>query len=99
MRLRSDQIRLIRDATHEVFGPGARVRLFGSRLDDAARGGDIDLLVECDRPVAERVRKSLRLGARLQQRLGDRAIDVLVLDPSVEPGPVHRVARETGVLL
>ncbi len=81
MRLTSDQIRLIRDATREVFGPEARVRLFGSRLDAAARGGDIDLLVECDRPVAERVRKSLRLSARLQQRLGDRGRERLVAEP------------------
>ena len=99
MRLTPDQIRLIREATCEVFGPEARVRLFGSRLDDAARGGDIDLLVECERPVTERVRKSLRLGARLQRQLGGRAIDVLVLDPDTEPGPVHRAARDTGVLL
>lgn len=99
MRLTPDQRAIIRATTHEVFGPEARVRLFGSRLDAAQRGGDIDLLVECDQPVSERLRKALRLTALLQRRLGDRAIDVLVLDPTIEAGPVHRSARETGVVL
>lgn len=99
MRLTPDQQAVIRAATHEVFGPEARVRLFGSRLDDTQRGGDIDLLIECDRPIPERLRKALRLTALLQRKLGDRSIDVLVFDPTVEAGPVHCSARETGVLL
>ena len=53
MRLTAEQAETIRRATAEIFGPDARVRLFGSRLDDAACGGDIDLLVECDQPVAD----------------------------------------------
>ena len=46
MRLSPSQTRLILDCVHQQFGADAQVMLFGSRLDDTARGGDVDLLVE-----------------------------------------------------
>ena len=83
----------------EIFGPDATVSLFGSRVDDTARGGDIDLLVQSDRAVEQRERKVLQLVARLQIRLGDQPIDVLVLDSKTKPQPVHEEAVRTGVIL
>ncbi|TAN52520.1 MAG: nucleotidyltransferase domain-containing protein [Methylococcaceae bacterium] len=99
MRLTTEQIQAIREETRMVFGADSSVRLFGSRVDDTARGGDIDLLVECDEPVKERLKKSLALTARLQMRLGDQPIDVLVIDPETPLQPVHQVARQMGILL
>jgi len=46
MRLSKFEIETLVRAAHDYFEPDAVVRLFGSRLDDAARGGDIDLLIE-----------------------------------------------------
>lgn len=46
MRLSAQQAQQILDVVHHHYGSGARVALFGSRLNDAARGGDLDLLVE-----------------------------------------------------
>jgi predicted nucleotidyltransferase len=48
MRLTRDQIAAILDATTGIGGPDADVLLFGSRLDDSARGGDVDLVIETD---------------------------------------------------
>ena len=45
MRLSTDQIQAIRQAATAAFGKGTSVWLFGSRVDDAKKGGDIDLLV------------------------------------------------------
>ncbi|MBK5938471.1 nucleotidyltransferase domain-containing protein [Halochromatium roseum] len=99
MRLTPDQIEIIRQTTHEVFGDHVRVRLFGSRLDDQRRGGDIDLLVESDQTILDQARKRLQLVARLQMRLGDQPIDVLTVDGQTNAGPVHREAQRTGVQL
>jgi len=90
---------VILTATRELAGPDASVRLFGSRLNDQVRGGDIDLLVEFPRRVARPVWLAAQITARLQKRLGDRRIDVLVVDPDTELEPVHRVARAEGQLL
>ena len=46
MRLTPDQTRIILSCVHQQFGADAQVKLFGSRLDDSLRGGDVDLLVE-----------------------------------------------------
>ena len=99
MRLTPEQRDLIVRATHELVGPHARVRLFGSRVDDAARGGDIDLLIESSERLSSRLHVQLRLGARLERTLGGRRVDVLVIDPDTERLPVHDVALATGVEL
>jgi len=99
MRLSSRTRRIIREAAIEIFGPHARILVFGSRTDDTAKGGDIDLLVQTVDPVEQRERKALQLIARLQLRLGDQPIDVLVLDPQTECLPVHAHAIRTGISL
>ena len=99
MRLTPEARQIIKASTQEVFGLNATVRVFGSRANDEARGGDIDLLVECSEPVKDRLKKTLALTARLQSRLGDQRIDVIVADPQTKPQSVHEVARRTGVPL
>ncbi len=99
MRLSPDQVHAIVAATREFAGADARVRLFGSRVNDQLRGGDIDLLVECARPVARPVWLAAQITARLQRSLGERRIDVVVVDPTTELEPVHRVAQAEGMLL
>jgi len=46
MRLNDDQIQAIRQAATSAFGQGTSVWLFGSRVDDAKKGGDIDHGIE-----------------------------------------------------
>ena len=48
MRLTAQQREMIRTAVREVYGEDSRLWLFGSRVDDTRRGGDIDLLVRPD---------------------------------------------------
>jgi len=51
MRLNPHQCEIIRKVVAELAGEDAVSSLFGSRVDDNARGGDIDLLVEIPRAV------------------------------------------------
>ena len=46
MRLSPIQSQMICQQIHHHFGDSAAIWLFGSRLDDQKRGGDVDLYVE-----------------------------------------------------
>lgn len=97
MRLSTDQQRVIRQTTHELLGPAARVRLFGSRLDDSARGGDMDLLVEVRYPVDHPDRAAAALAAALSRRLSGHSVDVVIAAPSPRRLPIHDLAARDGV--
>ena len=99
MRLSQQTQKIIRDTVQEVFGVEAQVKLFGSRINDDARGGDIDLLVELPSVTAGIERKTMQFIARLQLRIGDQPIDVLVLDPSTPRPSIHEQASLTGIKL
>jgi predicted nucleotidyltransferase len=83
---------VIREAGLRHFG--AVPRLFGSRLNDAARGGDIDLYIPGDWPAEEAVPRRLRFCVELRARLGDQKIDVVVGDGSGSSIQIH--AQHTG---
>ena len=68
MRLTADECLAIERAARATLQTGTRVSLFGSRVDDARRGGDIDLIVEtpASLPAPEFVQRRQRLLAMLQ---------------------------------
>jgi predicted nucleotidyltransferase len=101
MRLDDTQLTAVRQCATECFGKDARVWLFGSRTDDAARGGDIDLLVEvASGDLVEALRAKYDFLARLKQRIGDQRIDVVVSTAGRMPTPpIVEVAKSTGIRL
>ncbi len=99
MRLDSQHIAAIKQLAVEQFGAGARVRLFGSRVNDAARGGDVDLLVELDAPVDCPAWAAAGLSSRVSRLMEGRRVDVVMLAPNLMRLPIHDVALRDGVLL
>ena len=53
MRLTPTQIDTINSTAQAMLGKGARVTLFGTRVDDQARGWDVDLMIEVPQALAE----------------------------------------------
>lgn len=74
MRLSPDEQAIILEEI-ERRDPQALVFLFGSRSDDTAKGGDIDLLVESHRITFS---DKLSIVADIKARIGDQKIDLLV---------------------
>jgi predicted nucleotidyltransferase len=100
MRLTPEQVDAIKVAVREVAGPEARVWLFGSRVDDSARGGDIDLLVKTPRALENSTQAAALVGAKIQLKLRqERNIDVVMVDPATTQQAIHAVALAEGVEL
>jgi len=99
MRLTTDQVIAIKQTAQTVLGDNARVVLFGSRVDDAKKGGDIDLLFEIDHRVENRATTLGALYVALIRKLGDRKIDILLKDINTPAAPVLDVALQTGIQL
>ncbi len=74
MRLTPNQAATIRRIAKEMFPADVRIGLFGSLVHNAAKGGDIDLLVETDTALDNPVSLACRYTARLQQTLGDQPL-------------------------
>jgi predicted nucleotidyltransferase len=99
VRLSDNAIHAIRRQVLETAGAQARVRLFGSRTDERARGGDIDLLVELTEPVAHPAQLAAQLSARISRVLDGRGVDVLIAAPNLMRLPIHEHAQTHGIAL
>lgn len=99
MRLTQTQISAIREIVATVAGGDATVRLFGSRLDDAAKGGDVDLMVEVPHPVEAPAPMAARIAGRISRAMSGRKVDVVISAPNLMQLPIHAVAFSKGVLL
>ncbi|MFA6921524.1 MAG: nucleotidyltransferase domain-containing protein [Gallionella sp.] len=95
MRLADNEINSIRAAVSAV-DPESRIYLFGSRVDDHRRGGDIDLFVESSFRIE--LMQRLLLEYRISSAC-DTRVDLLIKSPEDEDMPIHRIARKNGVRL
>ncbi len=99
MRLSIAQQSAIHRVVTELLGETARVKLFGSRLDDTAKGGDIDLLVEGDIPFDAPAELAAKLSVKIMRACNGRKVDVVIMAPNLPVLPIHRIARQQGVEL
>lgn len=99
MRLAPNHAQLIRNLAAQLAGDSARIWLFGSRVRDDARGGDVDLLLELDTPVAEPAQLAASLASRVSRGMDGRRVDVLIKAPNLMHLPIHSVALAEGVRL
>ncbi len=83
MRLTNEELAGIRAACAEVLpATGWSLYLFGSRVNDSLRGGDIDLLIVTESPESKSAVLARRtsLLVTLKERIGDQRIDLVVGD-------------------
>lgn len=93
MRLTPEEQRIIKAAV-AAQDPQAEIWLFGSRADDARRGGDIDLLI-FSRTIG--TLEESNIWWQLQEKLGEQKIDIVVAEDQSKP--FVRLAMEKAVRL
>lgn len=98
VRLSQPEIALLVDATRSCFGENALIYLFGSRVNDLRRGGDIDLAVETDL-IEGIVPAKLEFRRLIWPLFGEQKIDLVVHSRSTPDTPILQIAKNTGVCL
>jgi len=95
MRLTAKQIEMIRNSIRKTFGNGTSIWLFGSRIDDSKRGGDVDIYVE---PAnVKPLMTVLQCKVTLEECL-DLHVDLIVKEPGKEK-PIYKIAKAQGAFL
>lgn len=90
MRLSPEQTLCITRTVLALAGTSAEAFLFGSRLDDMARGGDVDLLLETDTHLSLLDRARIKM--ELESLLG-LPVDIVAHTRGQAPTPFQRIAQ------
>ncbi len=94
MRLTSSCQNSIKNTFREVFNDG-EIYLFGSRVDDSKRGGDIDIpnIISLD----EIYDKKSQFRLKLYDKIGEQKIDIIVSKDKSRS--IEQEIAKTGILL
>jgi predicted nucleotidyltransferase len=93
MRLSQKERQNIKQTIH-AFDPKALIYLFGSRVDDSKKGGDIDLLV-LSKTLG--LMEKIRIKIKLYELIGEQKIDLIIAENTLKP--FVQIVLEDAVLL
>ena len=94
MRLTLSQVDVLKNKL-KALSESAQLYLFGSRVDDAKKGGDIDLLVVSSTLTPKDLRP---LRIEFYNYFGEQKLDV-VLDDGSFSNPFHKHILQKAILL
>jgi predicted nucleotidyltransferase len=77
LRLTEFEAISIKKAFTEIFGDG-KIYLFGSRVDDSKKGGDIDLYLCPTEEFKDMRAKKIEFLMKLDEYIGEQKIDVVI---------------------
>lgn len=100
MRLSQTEIDAIKKVARMVFGDNTKTLLFGSRIDDNKRGGDIDLYIKYTPVNSDENQYQLKIKflVQIKKIIGDQKIDVL-LDTGKQPNYIFKSVKKHGIQL
>ncbi len=93
MRLANEQRAFLKDFL-KTFSDEAKIYLFGSRIDDSKRGGDIDLLIISKKITKKDIRK---LRIEFFKRFGEQKIDIVLYD-GISENPFVKAIKDKVLL-
>lgn len=98
MRLSEDTIKTINTLAWKQFGDDCEAYIFGSWLDNAKRGGDMDIYIETSL-IDDIFDAKLEFLTALHQAIGEQKIDLVIKKRGSEQiYPIYyEVAKNAGV--
>ena len=89
MRLTEDQIKCLKSSLKHIASD-AKLYLFGSRVDDTKKGGDIDLLIISDKLSKKDIR-TLRI--EFFKQFGEQKLDIVLDNGELKDPFVHHILQ------
>lgn len=99
MRLTEYEIENIKQLARLHFGDDVQVFLFGSRIDENKRGGDIDLFIRNRKGKKLDVLSKVNFITDLIFKIGEQKIDVVLDNPARSGSGFLETIYKTGVQL
>lgn len=96
MRLFNNEVTIIKNTIREYIND-ARIVLFGSRIYDNKKGGDIDIFVETKHSIT--VMQKLEILTKIELEGIHRKVDLLIKTPNTKYQPIFDTIRREGILL
>ncbi len=97
MRLDSEIKNKIIKYANQYFGADIKLYLFGSRVDDNKKGGDIDLYLESPKEI--NINQQVKFLNDMYKNVTERKIDLIIKTPSKKDKPIFHTAKQEGILL
>lgn len=94
MRISQEEIKVLKEKL-KTISLSAKLYLFGSRVDDTKRGGDIDLLIVSNE-MSKKDLRSLRI--EFFKHFGEQKIDILLDDGKFEEPFVKHIMKKAILL-
>ncbi len=97
MRLSDFERNTIKNLAKQFYGQQAKVILFGSRVDDTKKGGDIDVFIET--PLESSIKDKLNFLVQLENKIGEQKVDLVVKSKNSPAKDIFNIAKATGIKL
>jgi len=82
------------------FGVDDHLWLFGSRVNDQKKGGDIDLYVETHLDNDQAIKSKFSFLRIMKGQIGDQRIDIVLNILTINsPQPIYKIAIAEGIQL
>ncbi len=96
MRLSKQETSIIKKVILENIND-AKIMLFGSRVYDDKRGGDIDIFVETNQNI--NLKKKLKILTKLELNGISRKVDLLLKTPNSTEQEIFKTIYKEGIIL
>ena len=96
MRLLPKEIEIIKKSILH-YTKDAKIILFGSRVYDDKKGGDIDIFIETNHPMT--LKEKIEILTTIELDGIARKVDLVVKTPDTKEQSIFKTAKEEGVVL
>ncbi len=96
MRLSNEEITIIKKVILKYIDD-AKIFLFGSRVDENKRGGDIDIFVKTDKIIS--LKNQIKILTELEINGIQRRVDLLLKMPNSKDRAIFQTAQNEGIVL